>query len=251
MGKGRKRPETSEQLTLPLGESVDAQPPKQAKPGALVPDVGNPADGSSPAEHASAEPDVVSHVGPVAEEDDEGASSGMMASAPDARLREGWHKLGREVLADMCQRKTVNQGSVGRARTRLDKPGTSTGGQGASPPALHLAAQQVRAFYRDSLPLLMELARFTKGVLKSRLSRLPTQWSYEDRVLALLAPSLVPDIHRYYESGGPDMANLFEPHQLAHMDRDLVSDLGKHLERVHPGINRVLRKLGTPDDEPE
>jgi hypothetical protein len=128
--------------------------------------------------------------------------------------------------------------------------GVATGCESTSlTPALQVAAQQVMAFDHNALPLLIELARFTKGVLKSELSHLPKQWCYEDRVLALLAPSLVADIRKYYQSGGPNLANMFERHQLAHMDRDLVVDLGVRLEHLQPGITAILGKLGPGGDE--
>ena len=96
----------------------------------------------------------------------------------------------------------------------------------------------------------MEVARFTAPILKPLLRDLPATWRFEDKVLVLLLPSLMPQIHRFYALNGPALTGLFLPHQLARVDRDLLTDLSRLLEAREPGIVRILAKLSGDTPEP-
>lgn len=80
-------------------------------------------------------------------------------------------------------------------------------------------------FGGDYLPLTSELARAAERWLRSQLRHLPSEWPFEDRVLAWLVPDLSAQIEAFHRRGGHDMAGLLEQHQLAHLDRDIYRRL--------------------------
>jgi len=85
-------------------------------------------------------------------------------------------------------------------------------------PAPAVAVLREPVFLGSCLPLTMQVATACRKLLRDRLATLPRQWPYEDRVLAVLAPSLLEDIARFHRADGPDMRTLFRSHLLEHMD---------------------------------
>ena len=109
------------------------------------------------------------------------------------------------------------------------------------PPSMRLCAKQRPPTFSDScLPLTLELATLLKDLIRPRLAKTPSAWFFEDRVLAWLLPDLAPDITRFYNGSGPQMTDKFQAHQLAHLDRDLLTDLVDRLDRIRPGVGQLL-----------
>jgi hypothetical protein len=105
-------------------------------------------------------------------------------------------------------------------------------------------------FAATLLPLTMELARTVQPVLERELAKLPRAWPFEDRVLALLAPSLLTDLHRFHTSGGDDLSSLFATHQVEHLDRSLLGLLITRLARLSPETTaEVFRSASAPPEE--
>lgn len=106
-------------------------------------------------------------------------------------------------------------------------------------------------FAETCLPLTMELAMVAREVIQPALEESPPEWAYEDRVLVMLAPSLREDVTRFYEGHGADLAGTFREHQIEHLDRDLVADLFKRIERVSPETAiAVVRGAGLGGESP-
>jgi len=96
--------------------------------------------------------------------------------------------------------------------------------QSSLPPAgLGIHTSITRAFAETCLPCTHDAAANARQGLKRRMEKLPADWHPVDRALAVLAPTLLPAILRFYESSGPSLQDLFAPHQLEHLDRDLAS----------------------------
>ena len=82
-------------------------------------------------------------------------------------------------------------------------------------PRLQQACEQPsRRFATSSLPITMELAAIARSSLLRALPPETSPFSYEDRILALLVPSMLSDIVTFYAGKGPPLAKLLEEHQL-------------------------------------
>ena len=101
----------------------------------------------------------------------------------------------------------------------------------------NLSVVQQRLPYGGScLPLTMELARLARTVLQPTLAATPQTWTFEDRVLVMLAPSLRTDVEGFHAGTAQAMTDAFELHQVEHLDRTLLEQLLALLTRLSPTI---------------
>lgn len=112
--------------------------------------------------------------------------------------------------------------------------------------SITITTEQVPApFTETCLPLTMELARALKTEVTPLLVGLPRGWTFEDKVLVMLVPSMDNDVAAYHAGGGSPMTSLLQPHQVAHLDSDLLVRLCARLEQVSPGIVEALKAAAT------
>ena len=91
---------------------------------------------------------------------------------------------------------------------------------------LKLTLRTVPAGFTDSvLALTMATAERHKMVILQCLTHLPQDWPFKDRVLAWLVPSMEREINHFHANNGPSMAKMFQPHQIAHLDKDFNKQL--------------------------
>jgi hypothetical protein len=96
---------------------------------------------------------------------------------------------------------------------------------------------QAKSFGSTCIPLTTELAVVTKDYILPKLKGIPSKWTFPDRVLAWLAPSLYDDIRSYYETtDGIKMLDIYQNHQVEHLDKSLLSILISRLDNIKPGI---------------
>jgi hypothetical protein len=101
--------------------------------------------------------------------------------------------------------------------------------------------KQRRSPFSDScLPLTLELATLLRESIDPLLPKTTSEWSFDDRVLAWLAPNLSAHVRRFYEANGPLMADTFPKTELGRLDRDLLAELVERVDRIQPGIRRLL-----------
>jgi hypothetical protein len=103
---------------------------------------------------------------------------------------------------------------------------------------MRMRINQVRPSFsaESTLPLTAELATVTREALEPLLVGLPAEWSYFDRVLVFLAPSVRSDVERFHDKGKRAMSDMFEEHQLEHLDQTLLASLYTALETHAPGL---------------
>lgn len=101
----------------------------------------------------------------------------------------------------------------------------------------NLSVVQQRPPYSAScLPLTMELAHIARTALQPALADTPRSWTFEDRVLVLLAPSLRTDVEGFHAGTARAMEDAFEPHQVEHLDRSFLEQLLELVTRLSPAI---------------
>ena len=88
-------------------------------------------------------------------------------------------------------------------------------------PQITADARLEQEFAASCLPRTMKAARLLRVELADRTARLPKGWPFNDRVLAFLLPNFRADVERFHQAAGPSMQDLFEPHQLEHIDESL------------------------------
>jgi len=103
-----------------------------------------------------------------------------------------------------------------------------------------VAGRLEKVFEGNCLPQTIGLARQFQAIVLRKLPPNRAEWPFEDRILVWLVPHLVDEGKAFHESGGPDMASIFESHQLEHFDEVLPDELRRKLgvevgERPHPG----------------
>ena len=103
---------------------------------------------------------------------------------------------------------------------------------------------QERTFSETCLPLTMEMANHVEELLLPMLNTFPKTWPFEDRVLAWLVPTLADDIKAFHDSSGDAMDEVFQEHQINHMDYTFLNILIKCLESINPEIIEIIRKQG-------
>jgi len=113
-------------------------------------------------------------------------------------------------------------------------------------PTQALLSDQKRRFASASLPQTMELASVLKAILLPHLRQSSKRWPFHDRVLAWLVPEMLADICRFHDSGGPSLAELKSPKAVALLDIDLLNVLARNVERIRPGVIRLLQDLSEP-----
>ena len=101
---------------------------------------------------------------------------------------------------------------------------------------------QERTFAETSLPLTMEMANHVKELLIPMLDTFPRSWPFDDRVLAWLAPTLADDIKVFHDSSGHTMNEVFQDHQINHMDNTFLNILINRLETINPELIEIIRK---------
>jgi hypothetical protein len=94
----------------------------------------------------------------------------------------------------------------------------------------------------ECLPLTMYIAKLARLVILPALQDCPPEWSYEDRVLVMLAPSLRQDVAQFHEGHGADMVSIFRDHQIEHMDRTLVEELRNAIARLSPDMAAAISR---------
>lgn len=95
---------------------------------------------------------------------------------------------------------------------------------------------QEPSFAESCLPLTMEMANLVKELLLPMLATSTRKWPFEDRVLAWLEPALAEDIRVFHDSSGNDMNEMFQDHQINHLDCTLLNILIVRLESIRPGF---------------
>ena len=75
------------------------------------------------------------------------------------------------------------------------------------------------------LPQTMDLAKRHRWELRRRLQSSDEHWHFEDRILALLLPTVRGEIERFYGGGGPSMIELYNGRQLREWDDRLLEQL--------------------------
>jgi hypothetical protein len=101
---------------------------------------------------------------------------------------------------------------------------------------------QERTFTETYLPLTMEMANHVKELLLPMLDMFPRTWPFEDRVLAWLVPSLADDIKVFHDSFGDALNDVFQDHQINHMDNTFLNILIKRLKSINPEIIAIIRR---------
>jgi hypothetical protein len=94
--------------------------------------------------------------------------------------------------------------------------------------------RDIPVFGGNCLPLTMHLAKLAKQVILPALKDSPPDWAYEDRVVAMLAPSLRENVEQFHEGHGADLATMFRDHQIEHIDKTLVEALRIAIARLSP-----------------
>ena len=114
-----------------------------------------------------------------------------------------------------------------------------------NPPAkkgkLQLSAEAENDFCESCLPLTMRIAADYQPVILPYLPGTVGEWSYYDRVLVWLVPSLKGDVTKFYASSGPDMASMFKPRQLDYIDEDLRRIIIERINTIVPSLKRHHR----------
>ena len=110
--------------------------------------------------------------------------------------------------------------------------------------------QQPPTFGGTCLPLTMELAHLARNALLPSLVATPRTWSFEDRVLVLLAPSMRTDVEGFVGGTTASMADSFEPHQLEHLAQSFMEQLLALVARLSPttvsGIMASVEPVASP-----
>jgi len=110
--------------------------------------------------------------------------------------------------------------------------------------------QQRLPYGGTCLPLTMELARLVRPALLPIMTATPRAWTFEDRVLVLLAPSLKADVVRFHEGTAQAMADAFEPHQVEHLDRSFLEQLLALVARLSPSMATGIAQASTDHEAP-
>lgn len=84
------------------------------------------------------------------------------------------------------------------------------------------------------IPKLAARARSNRSVLEPLIAELPKIWAFEDRLLAWLVPSFVPDIARYYRFQHSDLGHYFRAADLSQLDGELLALLEWRLRAPEP-----------------
>lgn len=111
----------------------------------------------------------------------------------------------------------------------------------AKKPKLQLSAELEDTFCESCLPLSMGIATDYQPIILPYLPGEVGIWSYHDRVLVWLVPTLEPDVRKFYDSRGADMASLFKARQLDYIDEDLRALL---VQRVNTIVANLRQRHG-------
>lgn len=121
----------------------------------------------------------------------------------EPRSKDQLRRSGRPMMPSRIRRRPLAQSLGASARTSLEPP----------------------QFGGAHIPLTAQLAQAAADWLRQQLRDVPIEWPFEDRVIAWLLPSLRRDIEVFHHAGGPDITEIFQQHQLAHLDADLYRQL--------------------------
>lgn len=91
-----------------------------------------------------------------------------------------------------------------------------------------------RLFGESCLPLTMKTAKRLREQVSLHIAAIHPTWSFEDRVVVWLLPTLEHEARAFHTSGGRAMADIFQPRQLEHVDKDLVVELAERLRTASP-----------------
>ncbi len=103
-----------------------------------------------------------------------------------------------------------------------------------------LDLEQEYAFGGSAVPLMSFIGESGRSILEPKLARFAKKWTYPDRLLCWLEPSLKSDIKNFYEANGPEMGRMFAEHQLVHLDKDLSQLLLRRMSRIDRGVTIVV-----------
>jgi hypothetical protein len=74
----------------------------------------------------------------------------------------------------------------------------------------------------SAVPYLQSFGAAHHSELDTALSKLPAEWSFEDRLFVTLAPAQRRVVTRYYRAGGKRLVDIYSPATLARLDVALV-----------------------------
>ena len=104
--------------------------------------------------------------------------------------------------------------------------------------------QLKQSFTESCLPWTMQVADKDPELLKNDVSFLlmSSKWSFHDKVLVCLFSYFRDDVKRFYESNGPSMDEIFEPHVVARIDGVCSKKLREKFRGIKGAITRAKRK---------
>jgi hypothetical protein len=86
-----------------------------------------------------------------------------------------------------------------------------------------------RLFGESCLPLTINEAKRLKEQVLLRIAAIHPTWSFEDRVVVWLLPSLEDEASAFHVSGERAMTDILLPHQLERVDEALVVELAERM----------------------
>ena len=96
-------------------------------------------------------------------------------------------------------------------------------------------------FAASALPLTMELASVFRPLLIERLRNTPASWPFHDRVLVWMDGDFRKDVKAYRSGEGNALAAMLNSSQLERVDLHLLQILINRLDRIRPGIAKLLQ----------
>lgn len=97
------------------------------------------------------------------------------------------------------------------------------------------------SFLLSELPLTMEKANSEKSLILPKIQSLPNSWSYEDRVLVWLDPVFKADVEEFHSETGKPLSQLFQPHQIEHLDQTFLKRLSTRLGEFIAVNSKVVK----------
>ena len=104
-----------------------------------------------------------------------------------------------------------------------------------------------RSYAGSCIPQTLNLANEFKDYLSSKLAdaNIPEIWQFEDRIFIWLLPNFKKDVNNYYSEKGPNLYDMFQEHQIKHIDEELLRMLKEELENdknLETKLNQIINK---------
>jgi hypothetical protein len=105
--------------------------------------------------------------------------------------------------------------------------------------ALDLQCEPPTSF-ATALPLTMGLATGLRIQLWQYVQDYPSVWSFPDRVLVWLLPTMEDDVAKFYRDRRKSMVDLFNEYQLERIDGALFRQLTRQIKSTSPTLLYLL-----------